>query len=111
MHPVALSIDDHAKFTDTVAAYPGANTGSKSALTHCALGLTAEAGEVAGALEKCARKNWGDDKLEEQLFGELGDVLYWVQRICREKGWSLETVAAYNTWKLEGRHARGEITG
>lgn len=74
------------------------------------LGLTEEAGEVAGKLARYYR----GDLLEydiEAMKKELGDVLWNVSECARQFGLSLEEVATGNLDKLISRKNRGIIKG
>jgi NTP pyrophosphatase (non-canonical NTP hydrolase) len=77
------------------------------------LGLTNEAGEVAGKIKKIFRdKNGliGEDE-REALKGELGDVLWYLAQVCTELDLSLDDVAEFNIGKLYSRLERGKIGG
>jgi NTP pyrophosphatase (non-canonical NTP hydrolase) len=77
------------------------------------LGLTNEAGEVAGKIKKIFRDKGGviTDADREALALELGDVLWYLAEICTQLGINLEDVAAANVEKLRGRVARGTLAG
>jgi NTP pyrophosphatase (non-canonical NTP hydrolase) len=77
------------------------------------LGLTNEAGEVAGKIKKIFRDKNGIIGEEERaaLKGELGDVLWYLAQICTELGLSLDEVAEHNIEKLFSRLERGKIGG
>lgn len=77
------------------------------------LGLTNEAGEVAGKIKKIFRDHNGEITPEdrEALKQELGDVLWYLTQICTELGLTLEEVAEANLTKLFSRLARGKIRG
>jgi NTP pyrophosphatase (non-canonical NTP hydrolase) len=77
------------------------------------LGLTNEAGEVAGKIKKIFRDRNGEinDADREALKQELGDVLWYLTQICTELGLTLEEVAEANLTKLFSRQARGVIGG
>ncbi len=66
-----------------------------------ALGLCAEAGEVAGELNKANRGLNFD--CARSIPQELGDVLWFVTRMADECGYSLRDLAALNQKKLEAR--------
>ena len=77
------------------------------------LGLTNEAGEVAGKIKKIFRDKdgfIGETELRE-LKSELGDVLWYLTQICTELELSLDDVAEYNLEKLFSRLARGKVGG
>ena len=77
------------------------------------LGLTNEAGEVAGKIKKIFRDKGGviGEAERDALKGELGDVLWYLTQLCTELDLSLEDVAAHNLEKLFSRMERGKISG
>ncbi|MCL4531194.1 MAG: nucleoside triphosphate pyrophosphohydrolase family protein [Chloroflexi bacterium] len=77
------------------------------------LGLTNEAGEVAGKIKKVFRDKDGviSDETREALKAELGDVLWYLAQVCTELNLSLDEVAETNLAKLLDRQARGKIHG
>ena len=83
------------------------------AIVYPTLGLTNEAGELAGKVKKIFRDKGGEISEEDRqaLKGELGDVLWYLTQICTELDLSLEEVAAYNLEKLFSRQARNQIGG
>ena len=83
------------------------------AIVYPTLGLTNEAGEVAGKVKKIFRDKGGvigpEDR--EALKQELGDVLWYLAQICTELDLSLQEVAEANLAKLFSRLERGQIGG
>jgi NTP pyrophosphatase (non-canonical NTP hydrolase) len=77
------------------------------------LGLTNEAGEVAGKIKKIFRDKSGVISAadREALKGELGDVLWYLTQVCTELEISLDEVAGHNLEKLFSRLERGKIGG
>ncbi len=77
------------------------------------LGLTNEAGELAGKVKKILRDKNGQSSEEdrEALKGELGDVLWYLTQLCTELELRLEQVAAHNPEKLFSRKERGKLEG
>jgi|SRR3990170_8275883 len=77
------------------------------------LGLTNEAGEVAGKIKKVFRDKQGviGEVEREALKSELGDVLWYLAQVCTELGLSLDEVAEANIAKLFDRLKRGVIKG
>jgi NTP pyrophosphatase (non-canonical NTP hydrolase) len=77
------------------------------------LGLTNEAGEVAGKVKKIFRDKKGviSEEDRQALKGELGDVLWYLAQICTELDLTLEEVAEANLEKLFDRLERGKIRG
>jgi len=84
------------------------------ALEYLALGLTSEAGEVAGKVKKLIRD--GEDKEGFELkkiaiSHEIGDVLWYCAMMAREVGVPLNTIMRENLEKLHSRKARGTLQG
>ncbi|MBK7780828.1 MAG: nucleoside triphosphate pyrophosphohydrolase family protein [Anaerolineae bacterium] len=77
------------------------------------LGLTNEAGEVAGKVKKIFRDKGGvvSDADREALKQELGDVLWYLTQIATELDLSLSEIAEANVAKLASRLERGAIQG
>jgi NTP pyrophosphatase (non-canonical NTP hydrolase) len=77
------------------------------------LGLTNEAGEVAGKIKKIFRDKSGVITAADRdaLKGELGDVLWYLAQVCTELEISLDEVAEHNLEKLFSRLERGRIGG
>ena len=80
-----------------------------------ALGLAGESGEVAEKIKKLWR-NQGHTaaaqlsaQQKQELVKELGDVLWYVNAMCRELGVAMGEVAAQNAAKLSDRAQRGVI--
>ena len=83
------------------------------ALTHKALGLAGEAGEVANKVKKIGRDHEGvlTDDVRRQIAHELGDVLWYVAALADELGVSLGSIAEENLAKLRGRVQRDTLAG
>ena len=77
------------------------------------LGLTNEAGEVAGKIKKVFRDKDGiiSEETRDALKAELGDVLWYLAQVATELNLSLDEVAEHNIAKLLDRQARGKIRG
>lgn len=101
--------------TRETAKYPGAldDDNLLLALSYVGLGLTNEAGEVAGKLKKVIRDNecFVSDDRRAAMIDELGDVLWYLARFADELGVTLSEVATVNLRKLRGRLERGTISG
>ena len=77
------------------------------ALEYLALGLVGEAGEVANKIKKVIRDGTSPNNVRE----ELGDVLWYLAMLSTELGYSLDTVADKNLWKLANRKTRNVLGG
>lgn len=77
------------------------------------LGLTSEAGEVAGKIKKIFRDKGGifGEADRAALEAELGDVLWYLAQVATELQMSLDEIAGNNIAKLLDRQARGAIQG
>lgn len=108
-----LTFENYQLDAASTAIYPGAGYGEEKAIVYCLLGLTNEAGEVAGKFKKILRDDHGfisEDKRKE-LGAEIGDVLWYVSNLASELGYGLEDIARENLAKLNSRKARGVIGG
>ena len=83
------------------------------ALTYHTLGLTNEAGEVAGKIKKIFRDNNGELSPEKkhEIAHELGDVQWYLARLAADIGYTLESIAAMNIDKLADRKERNKLGG
>lgn len=97
-----MNLKEYQEFTASTAVYP-----PNDGIPYCTLGLTSEAGEVAGKVKKWMR----DGAPLTPLYGELGDVLWYISQLCNELGWSLEDVLKHNVQKLSDRKERNVIRG
>jgi len=103
-----MNINEYQNWTIQTAIYPEAGTGSNLELSYLALGLTSEAGEVAGKVKKYVRDLAWD---KDAVIAELGDVFWYLARMCDEMDIDAEEVLQLNYDKLESRKARGTIQG
>jgi NTP pyrophosphatase (non-canonical NTP hydrolase) len=95
------------------AARTGAVIATEHPIVYPTLGLTNEAGEVAGKVKKICRDGQGriTDADRQDLALELGDVLWYLSELCTRLGIRLEEVAAANIAKLSDRASRGVLGG
>ena len=76
------------------------------ALEYLALGLTSEAGEVAGKVKKLIR-----DGTQSDVASEIGDVLWYCAMLASEVNVSLGKIMENNLEKLNDRKQRGKLQG
>jgi len=70
-------------------------------LNYCVIALNGEAGEVAEWYKKAVLRGNKDGKYTDlDLALELGDVLFYLTRICSIKGWDLKEIMDMNKAKL-----------
>lgn len=81
------------------------NTGSFLDLNYCIVALNGEAGEVAEWHKKVNLRGKPNGLTDNDLKGELGDVLWYLTRIAVLKGWTLDEIMTFNMMKLEARKA------
>ena len=98
-----MTADFYEERASITAIYP-----KEKALEYLALGLTSEAGEVAGKVKKLIRDGKGDKKA---IASEIGDVLWYCAILADDLGYSLQQVAEMNIYKLKNRKASGTIRG
>lgn len=98
------TFDEYMAVVEATALYP-----DEHKLMYPILGLTNEAGEVAGKMKKTLR---GDRELDKLAVAqELGDVLWYLGATARDLGYSLGEIAAMNGAKLLDRKDRGVLKG
>lgn len=84
------------------------------ALEYLALGLTSEAGEVAGKVKKLIRDGEDVEGFEMKkmaIASEVGDVLWYCAMLAKEVGIPLNDIMKDNLKKLHGRKVRGTLHG
>jgi NTP pyrophosphatase (non-canonical NTP hydrolase) len=104
-----MDLGEYQKQAGATARYPVIG----HPVIYPALGLTNEAGEVAGKIKKIFRDKNGiiDEGDILALQSELGDVLWYLAQVSTELGLSLDEIAAHNIVKLQDRLTRGKIHG
>lgn len=103
---MTIDADHYQSECSKTAIYPASD-----GRIYTILGLTNEAGELAGKYKKYLRDNTDYSVLREQLIAELGDVLWYCAMLADEMGVSLSDVMQQNLDKLKGRADRGTIGG
>lgn len=104
-----LTFNEYQKLSRTTAIYPKIGHG----VIYPTLGISDEAGEVAGKIKKIFRdKNGVFNELDiQEIKKELGDVLWYISQIASELEINLEDVASKNIEKLLDRKNRGVLKG
>lgn len=105
--------DVYLEIQPTLCVYPGAGTRSAMELSYLAMGLAGEAGETVDVLKKAFRKGYAFCNLpadyQDRLELELGDVLFYVLRICAVMQWDPKDILMRNLVKLLERKATGQL--
>jgi len=86
----------------------------RQALEYLALGLTSEAGEVAGKVKKIIRDGADIEDYELKkiaIAAEIGDVIWYCAMLAKEVGVPLNDIMKENLKKLHGRKVRGTLHG
>lgn len=73
-------------------------------LYHGTFGLTSEAGEVAGIIQKTYQKHPFE---KEHMMKELGDCMWMIAEICTAIGCTMDEVGQMNIDKLKARYPEG----
>lgn len=87
--------------------------GESDAIIYPTLGINGEAGEIAEKVKKILRDKKGvfDQENKLELLKEAGDVLWYINALCRDLGFTLELAAQLNIEKLESRRRRDVLGG
>ncbi len=104
-----LTPDKYEDLAGQTAIFP-----KEKALEYLALGLTSEAGEVAGKVKKLIRD--GDDvegfeMKKIAIASEIGDVIWYCAMMAKEVGVPLNDIMKENLKKLHSRKERGTLHG
>ena len=99
----SMDMEEYQKTAAETAIYS-----SKHAVIYPALGLAAEAGEVANKVKKILRDGDFDRKA---IADEIGDCLWYIAALCRDLNVDLGKVANNNLRKLRDRKKRGTLKG
>ena len=98
--------DQYQEFTRTTTVFDDAVE-----YEYLHFGLVAEIGELFGKIAK-ARRDTDDHQVDdEQIKGELGDICWFVARLCDYYGFSFSSVLLANRDKLIDRQNRDVIKG
>lgn len=103
-----LHFDEYQMLASDTAKY-----GEGNDIIYPVLGLTNEAGEVAGKVKKVLRDNDGffTNEYVKAIKAELGDTLWYLAMVAKDLKLSLNEIAHENLEKLSDRKQRGVIGG
>lgn len=103
-----MDLTEYTKATNQTAIYPDAGSGNDMELFYLSLGLTSEAGEVAGKVKKLIR----DGKLDiGALAYEIGDCFWYLCRLADAIGYDPKDILTININKLLKRKDSDTIKG
>ena len=101
-----MNNEAYLEFTRTTAIYP-----KDRELEYLALGLTSEAGEVAGKIKKIIRDHKEvTPAVKGAIIDELSDCIWYTVRLCDALGINLTDLINHNHAKLSSRKERGVIS-
>ena len=78
------------------------------------LGMAGEMGEFQEKIKKLFRDHNGkidNHHLRMELTYEMGDILWYMARLSKKMGITMEEVAAFNIMKLSSRKKRSKLQG
>lgn len=105
-----MTFDDYQAAALKTALFSG---NELTDLSHWALGVSGESGEIAEKVKKIIRDQAAtispDNKAE--IAKEIGDVLWYLAVLAKHLGVSFDKVAESNLEKLRSRQLRGKLTG
>ncbi len=101
----------HKFFLIDVETYKVENDNRDLVLSRLALGLTEEAGEIAGKVKKYLRGDFNHAELKKQVSKEAGDQLWYLCEVLSTLDLKLSDIAQENLDKLADRRKRGTIIG
>ena len=104
-----ITPDKYENLAGQTAIFP-----KEKALEYLALGMTSEAGEVAGKVKKLIRDGEDKEGFEMKklaIASEIGDVLWYCAMMAKEVGVPLNDIMKENLKKLHGRKVRGTLDG
>lgn len=96
-----MNLANYQSFVETGASGDSDND------AYCVIALNEEAGEVAGWYKKFVmRGNRKGNLSKKDLAEELGDVLWYLTKIAKNNGWTLNDIMEINFAKLTMRKAK-----
>jgi len=104
-----ITPDKYENLAGMTAIFP-----KEKALEYLALGMTSEAGEVAGKVKKLIRDGEDKEGFEMKklaIASEIGDVIWYCAMMAKEVGVPLNDIMKENLKKLHGRKERGTLQG
>lgn len=101
-----MDLDEYQERTQETAVYP-----PQEAIEYLTLGLNDESGEVAGAVKKYMRGDYGEEELRSRVKSEAGDVLWYWVRLLDELDIDASDAMEKNADKVFDRLERDKIRG
>lgn len=109
-----MNFSEYNKISSETLFYPQKPNGELSiAPMYLALGVTGEGGELGEKIKKVYRDYGGIFTQESilEIKKEVGDVLWYLNRLSEELGFTLESAAELNVTKIQDRIKREVLRG
>ena len=108
-----MNFQDYSDRTQEMSFYPDVGKGTMRELSYLALGLAGETGESVDIIKKAMRSgvthiDGMQSDAKHELEKELGDVVWYLSRLFRVMGVTLEDVCKTNVQKLEQRYGKNK---
>jgi len=103
-------MNSYQEFCRSTAVYPDAMKKNLSELMYLSLGLAGEGGEIANKVKKLYRDGETHEK-KMAIAAELGDIAWYLARLCDTLDVDLDDVLEENKRKLSDRMHRGVLKG
>ena len=113
-HPVEIGFDDfQERCAETDLGNIGGRKNLKPDWMYYVLGIGGETGELLEKVKKLFRDSSGDPTLEqkEAIMQEMGDINWYMARLCDVLGMPYSSVAWLNIEKLQSRKDREKLQG
>lgn len=94
-------LEVYEDFVDGMITFEGS---ARETLAWATIGLTSEAGEVAGEVEKMLRKKENLEDRADKVFDEVSDVLFYCSAVLAAIGYTMDDCINHNIDKLNKRH-------
>ena len=98
-----MTISDYLKETQKTIKYVK-NSNKLEQLMYLGLAASGEMGEVNNEIKKLYRDDLSLHNTREKIVYEIGDVFWYLVRLCEELGYHPEDVLSMNIKKLEERN-------
>ena len=108
-----MDFSQYNKESSRVLLYPKLLGGVDISPMYLGMGVCGEAGETVEKIKKVYRDSKGvfDNQAVLEIKKEIGDVLWYLNRLSEELGFTLESAAELNILKLQDRIEREKLKG
>lgn len=103
-------LDEYSTFVSELASPVARSRGKEIEVLWAAAGVTAEAGEIAGVLEKSLRKTGKiDESVNDKLRLEIGDTMFFLMALANALDIPFDEIIEDNISKLLRRSVEGTL--